>query len=71
MIYDFSLGVKGVIASLGVKGVRAECAACISFFQCFVILSGVYGVEGSSHKTIIKMFRLIDPSTTLRVTETA
>ena len=37
MIYDFSLGVKGVIASLGVKGVRAECAACISFFQCFVI----------------------------------
>jgi len=33
----YSLGVKGVIASLGVKGVRAECAACISFFQCFVI----------------------------------
>ena len=40
-----------------------------SKFKVYAVSVMLNAVEGSSHKTIIRMFRLIDPSTTLRVTE--
>ena len=46
-------------------------SAIVQVHAVSVILSGVYEVEGSSRRNILIIVLWIDPSTTLRMTETA